>query len=271
MVDYTGLVELVLPQLLAYAPKLLLAVATLFIGLRVIRILRGRLGSVLVRQDVDKTLVPFIVSLTNMGLKILLVITVASMIGFEMTSFIAVLGAAGLAVGLSLQGSLQNFAGGVLILLFKPFKVGDVIETQGFIGKVTQIQIFNTILKTADNKTIILPNGAVSNDSLVNYSTEKKRRVDLVFGIDYGDDTEKAKKILDGIVEKDERILKDPGPFIRVLELADSSVNIGVRVWTKTGDYWDVYYDTQEAVKAAFDKQGISFPFPQMDVHMKGE
>ncbi|MCK5454683.1 MAG: mechanosensitive ion channel, partial [Calditrichia bacterium] len=169
---------------------------------------------------------------------------------------------------LSLQGSLANFAGGVLILLFKPFKVGDFIETQGYLGVVHSIQIFNTVLKTPDNKRIIIPNGPVSSGSLTNFSAETQRRVDMVFGIGYQDDIAKAKKVLNGLINEDQRILKEPEPLVVVSELGDSSVNLTVRVWVNSADYWGVYFDMQENVKLTFDKEGLSIPFPQRDVHL---
>ena len=190
------------------------------------------------------------------------------MLGIETTSFVAILGAAGLAVGLALQGGLANFAGGVLILIFKPFKVGDFIDAQGHAGVVSEITVFTTVLKTPDNKTIIIPNGALSNGSMVNYSTEEKRRVDMVFGIGYGDDIAKAKQVLKRIVDEDERVLKDPAPQIVVAELADSSVNFNFRVWCTGSDYWSIYFDMNEKVKLEFDKEGVSIPFPQRDVHL---
>jgi len=197
-----------------------------------------------------------------------LFISVAGMVGIEMTSFIAILGAAGLAVGLALQGTLQNFAGGVMILLFKPFKVGDVLEAQGYVGSVKEIQIFNTIMATPDNKIIIIPNGSLANSSMTNYSTMDTRRVDFSFGIGYDDDFDKAKEIIKGLIDADERILKDPAPFVRVGELADSSVNITTRVWVNAPEYWNVHFDMIENVKRSFDKEKISIPYPQMDVHL---
>jgi len=210
-------------------------------------------------------LIDFIRSIAGIALKIMLWITVISMLGVKMTSFIAVLGAAGLAVGLALQGSLANFAGGVLIMLFRPFKVGDFISAQGHMGTVHSIQIFNTILKTVDNRTIIIPNGNLANSDLVNFSTEPTRRVDFSFGISYEDDFQKAKAIINQLIEKDERIFT---PFVRVGELADSSVNITVRVWANAADYWGIHFDLIENVKSEFDKQKISIPFPQSDVHL---
>jgi small conductance mechanosensitive channel len=220
------------------------------------------------RSKVELSLQKFLISLISVLLKVMLFISVASMIGIATTSFVAIIGAAGLAVGLALQGSLANFAGGVLILLFKPFKVGDVIETQGYLGKVHEIRIFNTIMKTFDNKTIIIPNGAVSGGSIVNFSTEPQRRVDMTFGIGYDDDIKKAKGILQNLVEADNRILKDPAPQIALKELGDSSVNFVVRVWCEAAEYWNIYFDMQEKVKFTFDQEGISIPFPQRDVHL---
>lgn len=252
-----------------YLPKLGLAIITLLIGLWIISAFIRFLKKTMTKRDVDPSLIPFTASLANVILKAMLLISVASMVGIQTTSFIAILGAAGLAVGLALQGSLANFAGGVLVLLFKPFKVGDVIEAQGFLGSVTGIQIFNTILHTPDNKKIIIPNGAISSGPITNYSSENKRRVDLLFGIGYSDDIKKAKDILSKIISEDSRIISEPAaPFIAVKELGDSSVNLVVRVWADAGDYWGIYFDMQEKVKLTFDKEGISIPFPQRDVHL---
>ncbi|MFD2231661.1 mechanosensitive ion channel family protein [Alkalimarinus sediminis] len=252
---------------LTYAPKLLLALVTLIVGLWLInKVVNLTLSKM--EKNVDPTLHKFIGSLVSVGLKGLLLISVASMVGIATTSFIAVLGAAGLAIGLALQGSLSNFAGGVLILIFKPFKVGDLIEGGGHLGVVKEIQIFNTILTTADNRRVIIPNGVLSNNSLINVNVEPTRRVDFVFGIGYGDDIKKTKEILQRIADNDSRVLKDPAPTIVLSELADSSVNFTVRLWVNTADYWGVYFDTHEAVKTTFDAEGISIPFPQQDVHM---
>ncbi len=201
-------------------------------------------------------------------LKVLLVISVVSMLGVQMTSFIAMLGAAGLAVGLALQGSLANFAGGVLLLLFKPFKVGDFIEAQSFTGTVNAIQVFNTVLKTPDNKTIVIPNGNLSNGAITNFTAEKNRRVEWNFGIGYADDLKKAKEILTQLVKSDSRILNEPESLVAISELGDSSVNFVVRAWVKLEDYWSVNFDMKEKVKLTFDEQGISIPFPQRDVHV---
>jgi small conductance mechanosensitive channel len=179
------------------------------------------------------------------------------------------LGAAGLAVGMALSGTLQNFAGGVMILIFKPFKAGDFIEAQGYLGVVHEIQIFITILTTPDNKTIIIPNGGLSNGSMINYSTQKNRRIDWTFGIAYGDSADDARKVLMDVMNADERILKDPEPFVGMSELADSSVNFATRAWVNGDDYWGVFFDVNEKVYNAFNEKGISIPFPQMDVHIQ--
>jgi small conductance mechanosensitive channel len=264
----TGYMDYVVELAWQYGPPLLMALLVLMIGMwivnRVVRLTRTGME----KASVEPTLARFLGSLVSVGLKALLLISVASMIGIETTSFIAILGAAGLAIGLALQGSLGNFAGGVLVLLFKPFKVGDFIDAQGIAGTVAEIQIFSTIIKTADNKVIIVPNGAVSNGVITNYSKEATRRVDFVFGIGYGDDIKKAKEVIARLVDADERALKDPAAKIVVSELADSSVNITCRVWVNAADYWGVKFDLTENVKLTFDAEGISFPFPQQDVHM---
>jgi small conductance mechanosensitive channel len=257
-------------MLMTYGPKAVTAIVILIVGLWVIRRLVAVVDKHFV-QRAEPTLAKFLSSLISVFLKTVLIIVVASTIGIQTTSLIAVLGAAGLAVGLALQGSLSNFAGGVLILIFKPFKVGDLIEAQGFIATVKEIQIFNTILVSADNRLIIIPNGSLSNGCMVNINHEPTRRVDFVFGIGYSDDIDKAKSIIQSVVDAEERGLKDPAPLIVVSELADSSVNFTVRVWVNTSDYWGVYFAMHENVKKAFDAQGISIPFPQRDVHIHNQ
>ena len=254
--------------LMGYGPKLILAIITLIIGLWVIKLFVKGLRKGMERKKTDASLQGFLLSLIGILLKIMLVISVASMVGIQMTSFIAILGAAGLAVGLALQGSLANLAGGVLILLFRPFKIGDFVDASGHMGTVKDIQIFNTILKTPDNKTIVIPNGVLSNASMTNYSTEPTRRVDMTFGIGYSDDIKKAKEILEELLRNDNRVLSDPKSMVVVSELADSSVNFVVRAWCNSADYWGIYFDMLEKVKLEFDKQGISIPFPQRDVHV---
>lgn len=260
-------IEILFEAVINYGPKVILAIVTLLIGLWLIRKLVDKTNAHF-GAKADPSLASFMSSLVSVLLKIMLFIAVASMIGIQTTSFIAVLGAAGLAVGLALQGSLANFAGGVLILLFKPYKVGDVIEAQGHIGVVKQIQIFNTILTTGDNRVVIIPNGPLSNGSLININQMPTRRIDFSFGIGYGDSIDKAKAALESLVAADSRILKDPAHLIAIEALADSSVNFKVRVWVNTADYWGVYFDTIEAVKKKFDAENISIPFPQRDVHI---
>jgi len=265
IVTYT---ETAIELTVLYAPKLALALIVLLIGLWIIKGASKLTVKSLKKTNVDQTLVPFIRSLVSWGLKALLFISVASMVGIATTSFIAVLGAASLAVGLALQGSLANFAGGVLILLFKPYTLGDLIEAQGHLGVVKEVQIFNTILLSLDNKQIIIPNGAMSNGSVLNYSAEENRRVDLVIGIAYESDIPKAKDILMNVLKEEELVLSDPAPMVAVSELADSSVNLVVRPWCKSADYWDVHFSITEKAKVALETNGISIPFPQRDIHM---
>ena len=253
---------------MTYAPKFVLAIITLIVGLWLIGLITKITRKSMEKTKADKTLIPFITNLLSWGLKVLLFISAASMVGIATTSFIAVLGAAGLAIGLALQGSLANFAGGVLILIFKPYNVGELIESQGHLGVVKEVQIFNTILLSPDNKRIIIPNGAVSNGSIVNYSAEGLLRVDLVIGIAYESDIPKAKEVLHKAMTDHELVLKDPESTVAVSELADSSVNLVVRPWCKAADYWQVYFDITEAAKVGLEASGISIPFPQRDVHL---
>ncbi len=251
-----------------YGPKVIGAIAVLIIGWWVIgRIVKG-LKAVMTSRNMDAGLVSFLSSLLGAVLKVLLVISVASIVGIETTSFVAVIGAAGFAVGLALQGSLANFAGGALIMIFKPYRVGDFIEAQGYSGIVQEIQIFVTILTTVDNKTIIIPNGPLAGGSMINYSTQDKRRVDMTFGIGYNDDIKLAKDTLEQLLQDDPRVLDHEGNLVAVSELADSSVNFVVRAWVDAGDYWGVFFDMQEKVKLTFDQKGLSIPYPQQDVHM---
>ena len=261
-------IDKIVTLLVEYGPKLIGAVVVLIIGLWIIKIITKTVSKLLTKKKTDPSLASFVKSLTNILLKVMLIISVMGMIGIEMTSFIAVLGAAGLAVGMALSGTLQNFAGGVMILIFKPFKIGDFIEAQGYTGTVSEIQLFNTLLKTVDNKIVIIPNGGLSTGSMINYSAEPLRRVDWTFGIGYGDDIDRAKSILKKLIDADKRILKNPEAFIAVSELADSSVNFAVRVWVKGEDYWGVFFDMNEAVYKTFATEGLNIPYPQMDVHV---
>ena len=266
--DVVNISDKLIEILWKYGPQVVLAIVVLIVGLMVIGLISKTFKKVLEKRGADPSLIPFLSSLVSATLKVMLLISVIGMVGIEVTSFVAVIGAAGLAVGLALQGTLQNFAGGVIILMLKPFKVGDFIDAAGHSGSVFEIQIFNTYLKTPDNKTIIIPNGQLANSSMTNYSSEATRRVDWTFGVGYGDKAEKAREVLESLIASDDRIMKDPAPFIALSELADSSVNFVVRVWVDSGDYWGVYFDMNEKVYKAFDEQGLNIPFPQMDVHL---
>lgn len=253
---------------ITYGSQILLAVITLVIGLWLI----GKLVKVLKRifemRSFEQTLQSFLIHLISITLKVLLLVSVVTMVGVQMTSFIAILGAAGLAFGMALSGTLQNFAGGVMLLIYKPFKVGDYIDAQGSVGTVAEIQIFHTILKTADNKTVVIPNGGLSNSTLTNYSTEPLRRVDWTFSISYSENIDKARGIILSVINSDVRIHQDPAPFVGLISLGDSSVNMVTRVWVNTADYWDVFFAVNENVKKEFDKTGIVIPFPQRDIHL---
>lgn len=269
MEKMNSLYDQALSMVVSYGPKLIGAIVVLLIGLWLIKIMVKGLRRLMENRNMDPSLQPFIISLTSILLKTLLVISVMSMVGIAMTSFIAILGAAGLAVGMALSGTLQNFAGGVMILLFKPFKVGEFIEAQGYTGSVSEIQVFNTILKTPDNKVIVIPNGGLSTGSITNFSREKTRRVDWTFGIGYGDNVDKARQVLLDLLTEDKRVLKDPAPFVALSELADSSVNFTARAWVNAADYWGLFFDMNEKVYKTFDKAGLNIPFPQMDVHLQ--
>ncbi|WKD85665.1 Small-conductance mechanosensitive channel [Polaribacter huanghezhanensis] len=248
--------------LLKYGTSILSALLILIIGLIVINLFVKLSKKIMTKSNVDLTLQKFLSDLLSWILKALLVITVVSKLGVETSSFVAIIGAAGLAVGLALQGSLANFAGGALIMIFKPFKIGDFISAQGESGTVKSIEIFTTKLNTVDNKEVIIPNGALSNNNIVNFSTEEKRRVDLKFGVSYDADIKETKQVLASIVNKHPLILKDPAPAILLVELADSSINFAVKSWVKSGDYWTVYAEVLEQTKEALDKAGIEIPYP---------
>jgi small conductance mechanosensitive channel len=253
---------------LQFGVQFLLAIVVYFVGNFIIKRVLSLVAKGLEKKKVEITLHRFLLSILSTLLKAIQIIILASMLGIQTASFIAILGAAGLAIGLALQGSLANFAGGVLILLFRPFKNGDAIKAQGYVGSVEEIQIFNTILKTFDNQRIIIPNGLLSNGCVTNINVNGTRRVDMVFGIGYDDDIVKAKALLRTLIEADERVLKDQGVDIWVGEHGESSVNLFVRPWANAEDYWGLYFEMMEKVKIEFDKAGISIPFPQRDVHI---
>ncbi|MBN2615417.1 MAG: mechanosensitive ion channel [Bacteroidales bacterium] len=263
-----GLWKTVLEFSTTYGLRLLGALVVLLVGLWVIKALTKTSHKLMDKSNVEPSLSSFLKSIIGILLKILLIISVMGMAGVEMTSFIAILGAAGLAVGMALSGTLQNFAGGVMILLFKPFKVGDFITAQGLSGVVKEIHVFVTVLTSPDNKTMLVPNGGLSNGTIINFSTQPNRRVDWSFGIAYGDDYDKAKAFILKLIAEDERIQKDPEPFVALSELADSSVNLTVRAWVNAADYWGVFFTLNEKYYQQAGKEGINIPFPQMDVHL---
>jgi len=253
---------------MVFGLKILAALLILVVGRWVARLVRNVIEKMMAKNNVDATLVPFVGNLIYFALITFVILAALAHLGIQTTSFIAVIGAAGLAVGLALQGSLANFAAGVLMLIFRPFKVGDFIEGAGVSGIVEEINIFTTHLRTVDNKTIIIPNAKITSDNITNYTKKEKRRVDLVVGVSYGDDIGKVKRVISDVLDGDGRVLKDPAPTVAVLELGESSVNFAVRPWVNTADYWNVYFDTTENLKKRFDAEGIQIPFPQRDVHI---
>lgn len=268
MIKVEEILNRTIEMILNYGLKLFYAVLVLIIGFYIIKIIRKAFSKFVYNKLQDATLQTFLSSFISILLKIILIITVISMLGIEMTSMVALLGAAGLAIGMAFSGTLQNFAGGIMILFFKPFKVSDTIEVQGYIGTVSAIQIFHTMLTTPDNKVIVIPNGGLSTGSLINYSAQDKRRVDWTFGVAYGTEIEKVKRVVNTILKSDNRILEEPDSLVTISQLAESSVKFTVRAWVKTADYWDVLFYINEQVYEAFNKEGVKIPFPQVDVHM---
>lgn len=247
--------------------SIIIAIIIYFVGKALISLINRMLGGMMERKKIDPAIQSFTKSLVNIMLMILLVISVVSALGVNTTSFAALLASAGVAVGMALSGNLQNLAGGIVILLFRPFKVGDYIEAQGTGGSVTEIQIFHTILTTPDNKKIYLPNGALSSGNITNYSKEPLRRVDFTVAVEYGEDIDKVRKALSDILSMDKRVMQEPAPVIVLGSLADSSVNMTVRVWVKSEDYWNVFFQTNETIYNEFNRLGINFPYPQLTIH----
>ena len=266
--DWNQILDFMKTQGVDLAINVAIAIAIFYVGKLVVGLIVRGMRKVMRRQEVDQTLETFVCNLVRIILMAVVIIAAIGQIGIQTTSFIAIFGAAGLAVGLALQGSLSNFAAGVLIVLFRPYKVGDFVEAAGIAGVVEQVQILTTILKTGDNKQIIVPNGQIMDSIITNYSANDKRRVDMVVGVSYDDDLDKVRSTIEELVAADERILAEPACTIAVSALADSSVNFVVRPWVNTADYWGVMFDLTEAIKKRFDKEGISFPFPQQDVHL---
>ncbi|MCB0794340.1 MAG: mechanosensitive ion channel [Flavobacteriales bacterium] len=270
-IDVNGLTTQAAELVTAYLPKVLLALLFLWVGLRLIKMVVRILGKSMEKKGTDVTLRRFLGNLLGWLLKAMLFISVIQMLGVATTSFVAVLGAAGLAVGLALQGTLSNFAGGVLILLFRPYKVGDLIEAQGVLGNVKEIQLFTTVLLTPENKTAIVPNGAMANGNIINFTAEGRVRVDLTIGISYDSDVRKAREVLLKVMQDQPEVMKDPAPMVAVSNLNDSSVDLAVRPHCDPVHYWDVYFTTLEQGKLALDAAGITIPFPQRDVHIFGD
>ncbi|MGB1040299.1 MAG: mechanosensitive ion channel family protein [Flavobacteriales bacterium] len=256
-------------KVIEYGTSLIIAIAIIIVGFWLVKRINKMVKRLFAKKDYDPSLETFLASMIGITLKILVIITAMSQLGIEMTSFVALLGAAGLAIGMAFSGTLSNLAGGVMILFFKPYKVGDYIEAQGVEGHVQELRIFNTILLTLDHKTVIIPNGPLANGNMINYSSRDRRRVDFTVGIAYGDDYDKAKTTLLKFVKEDPRIIDEEENFIGLNELADSSVNLTLRVWCKTEDYWDVYFKMNERIYKEFGDQGLNIPFPQMDVHIQ--
>ena len=247
--------------------QIIAALIIFLVGRLLISLINKLVAKVLARKHVDAGVQTFVKSFVNIMLTILLIVAIISKLGVDTTSFAALLASAGVAVGMALSGNLQNFAGGLIILLFRPFKVGDFIECQGLSGAVKEIQIFHTILTSGDNKVIYIPNGGLSSGTVINYSREETRRVDWTFTVEYGEDFDKVESVINRLIEADERILNTPAPFVNLIALADSSVNVVVRVWVKSENYWDVFFSMNKAVYATFNKEGINFPFPQLTIH----
>ena len=262
------IIEEIISSAIQLGLKILLALVIYWVGKFIIDNLYRFVQKALSRKKIDQSVNTFVLSLVRVVLMLLLIVMIIGVLGINTSSFVALFASAGVAIGMALSGTLQNFAGGVMILLFKPYKVGDFIEAQGVSGTVREIQIFNTLLATTDNKTIIIPNGKLSNETVTNYTQAGTRRVEWVFGISYGDDYQKAKELLDVYIAEDKRILSTPAPMVALSCLADSSVQITARAWVQASDYWSVLYDMNERVYSEFGKYGLSFPFPQMDVHV---
>jgi small conductance mechanosensitive channel len=271
MLENIDITKLIDTYVIPWGINIAMAIAIFIVGKIVVGIIIKVVTKLLTKSKMDSMLVDFIASIARAILMLFIIIAALDQLGVDTTSLIALLGAAGLAVGLALQNSLSNFAAGVMLIVFRPFKAGDFVEVAGTAGIVEIINIFSSTLRTGDNKEVIIPNGSIYGGTITNYSARDTRRIDMVFGIGYDDDIKKAKDLLEKIVTADERVLKDPAPVIAVSELADSSVNFVVRPWVKTGDYWAVLWDITEKVKLEFDSNGISIPYPQMDVHHPGQ
>ncbi len=267
ILENIDIMQLIQTYVLPWGINIVMALAIFLLGKFVVKMVVKFAKKIMLKAKVDNILINFIASIISTILLLFVVIAALDQLGVATTSLIALIGAAGLAVGLALQGTLQNLASGVMLIIFRPFNDGDFVEAAGVAGVVEEIGIFTTTMRTGDNREIIIPNGEIFGGTITNYSKRATRRVDMVFGIGYDDDIKKAKDIISKILDEDERILKDPAPLVAVAELADSSVNFNVRPWCATSEYWNVYFDTHEKIKLTFDAEGISIPYPQMDIH----
>ncbi len=268
MIESINIEQMTEVYLVPWAIKVTMAIVIFMVGKYVVGILTRLLIQLMTKTRVEAILVNFISSIFKTVALLFVVVAALDQLGVDTTSLVALIAAAGLAIGLSLQGTLQNLASGVMMIIFQPFKSGDFIDAGGVLGTVEQINIFNTVMRTGDNREIIVPNGAIYGGTITNYSARSTRRVDMVFGIGYDDDLRKAKVIINAVLAADERVLSEPEPLVAVAELGASSVNFNVRPWCKSADYWGLYFDTHENIKIAFDEAGITIPYPQMDVHM---
>jgi len=267
MLESIDINQLLSTYVVPWGVNLITALVIFVVGRWAAKMLLGLIRRLLIKIKMDEILINFIISITSAIFLLFIIIAALDQLGVDTTSLIALLGAAGLAVGLALQNSLQNFAAGVMLIVFRPFKIGDFVEAGGTSGVVESISIFSTLMRTGDNREVIVPNGSIYNGTITNFSARETRRIDMVFGIGYDDDIKKAKDVIAGILSSDERVHKSPEPLIAVGELADSSVNFNVRPWVNSGDYWAVKFDITERIKIAFDEAGISIPYPQMDIH----
>jgi len=268
MLENIDIAELINVYIIPWGINIAFALIIFFVGKLVVKGVISIARKLLEKSGTDGILIDFICAISNAVLMLFIAIAALDQLGVDTTSLVALIGAAGLAIGLSLQDSLKNFASGVMLIMFRPFKDGDFVEAGGTAGVVEKINIFNTVMRTGDNREVIVPNGAIYGGTITNFSARDTRRIDMVFGIGYGDDIRKAKEIMQQIISADERVLAEPEPLIAVAELADSSVNFNVRPWVNSGDYWPVRFDLTEKIKIAFDDNGISIPYPQMDLHM---
>ena len=261
------IIERLIEQCIEVGKNILAAVIVFIVGRFLISLLKRMMTSMMEKRKIEITIQTFLHSLVNILLNILLVIAVIGALGINTASFAALLASAGVAIGMALSGNLQNLAGGLIVLLFKPYKVGDWIEAQGVSGSVAEIQIMHTLLTTVDNKVVYVPNGAMSSGTIINYSRKETRRIEWIVGVDYGEDIDKVKNIIDILIAADERILKEPAPYIALHALDSSSVNVTIRVWVPTAEYWNVYFDMNKKIYDEFNKQGVNFPFPQLTIH----